>query len=131
MSRPWWATPLAAFCALTVLFLVVRDLFVPAARETEVWLGVELRGRLALLTAPLHWLLFAAGAWGFWALRPWVWPWSSVYAFHVAVSHLLWNLWSPAGGGWSAGVGQLVLFSVPAFALLFARPPRLPSGLAA
>jgi hypothetical protein len=122
-ARPRWATGLAAFCASTVVFLVVRDLFVPAARDTEVWLGFELHGRAARLTAPLHWAVFAAGAWGFWALRPWVWPWASIYAFQIALGHLVWNLTSTSGGGWAAGLWQLALLSLPAFVLLWARPP--------
>jgi hypothetical protein len=121
-SRPWWATVLSVFCALTVVFLISRDLFVPHVRETEVWLGFELRGWLARLTAPLHWMIFGIGAWGFWSLRPWVWPWASVYAFSIAVGHLIWNLTSDSGGGWAPGLWQLALFSAPAVALLWARP---------
>ena len=109
------------FCALTVVFLAGRDLFIPHARDTEVWFGFELRGWLALLTAPLHWLLFGAGAWGFWASRPWVWPWASAYAFYIALSHLVWNLSSPSGGGWVSGLSQLALFSIPAVMLFWAR----------
>lgn len=123
--RPWWATTLAGFCAATVLFLVVRDLFVPEVRNTEVWFGLELRGVLAWVTAPLHWLVFAVGAWGYWFLRPWIWPWASVYAFYVAVSHLVWNVTSPAGGGWTDGLWQLAAFSVPAVLLLGARPRQV------
>jgi hypothetical protein len=106
-----------------VVFLVVRDLWLPAVRDTEVWLGFELHGFWARATAPLHWAIFAVGAWGFWQLRPWIWPWASVYAFSIAVGHLAWNLTSEAGGGWTAGLWQLGLFSLPALALLWARPP--------
>lgn len=122
IDRPRWATALALFCGASVVFLVYRDLFVPHVREVEVWLGLELHGPLALVTAPLHWLVFVVGAWGFWTVRPWIWPWASVYALYVAVSHLVWNLASPNGGGWKAGLAQLVLFSLPAVALLWARP---------
>lgn len=120
-TRPWWATGLALFCAGTLLFLAARDLFVPHVRDTEVWLGFEVHGRAARLTAPLHWAVFAAGAWGYWHVRPWIWPWASVYAFVIAGSHLIWNLTSPSGGGLAAGLWQLALFSIPALALLWAR----------
>ncbi len=120
--RPWWATSMAAFCAATVLFLIYRDLTIPHVRNTEVWFGFEVTGALAWATAPLHWAFFAIGAWGYWRGAPWIWPGASVYAFYIAVSHLIWNLTSPHGEGWSAGLWQLALFSVPAVALLFARP---------
>lgn len=128
-QRPGWALALALFCAATVVFLAARDLFVPHVRDTEVWLGFELHGTAARLTAPLHWAIFAAGAWGYWAMRPWIWPWASVYAFSIAVGHLVWNLTSPPGGGWFAGLWQLGLFSIPAVVLLWARPqsPARPS----
>lgn len=122
--RPGWATALSLFCVATTLFLVARDLFVPRARDTEVWLGIELHGLLAWLTAPLHWVLFAAAAWGYWRMRPWVWPWASVYAFQIAIGHLVWNLTSPSGGGLLAGLWQAGLLSLPAVLLLWARPSR-------
>ena len=121
-ARPPWATLLSAFCVISVLFLVYRDLFVPHVRDTEVWLGFELHGGPARVTAPVHWSIFGIGAWGYWKMRPWVWPWASVYALYVAVSHLVWNLVSPSGGGWSAGFWQLALFAIPAVVLLGARP---------
>ena len=67
-------TALAAFCALTVAFLVPRDLFFAETRDVEVWFGFEMRGAAALLTAPLHWAVFALGACGFWRARPWIAP---------------------------------------------------------
>jgi hypothetical protein len=109
---------LSLFCVATLFFLIFRDLFVPDARDTEVWFGFELHGALAWATAPLHWAIFGAGAWGFWRGRPWISPWASVYAFYIAASHLIWNLVSPSGGGLGDGVVQLVLFSIPALALL-------------
>lgn len=113
---------LAVFCAATVAFLVVRDLYVPHVRDVEVWLGFELTGRAAELSAPLHWAIFAAGAWAFWTGRSWVWPWATAYAAYVAVSHLIWNLASASGGGLLAGLSQLALFSLPVVFLLWARP---------
>jgi hypothetical protein len=114
------------FCAVTVGFLSTRDLLVPHVRDTEVWLGFELHGWLARITAPLHWLIFAIGAWAFWTVRPWVWPWASAYAAYIALSHLIWNVHSPDGGGWASGAWQFGLFSIPAIALLWARPGRRP-----
>jgi len=81
---------MALFCALTVVFLAWRDLFVPAARDTEVWGGFELHGAAAHWTAPLHWLIFATGAWGFWRARPWIVPAAVAYIAYVALSHVIW-----------------------------------------
>ena len=121
-GRSLWASGLSVFCLGTLIFLVWRDLTIPEVRDVEVWLGFELRGAAAVLTAPLHWSIFAAGAWGFWHSRPWVWPWAAVYACSIALSHLIWNLSSASGGGWCAGVWQFGLFSLPAVGLLWARP---------
>jgi hypothetical protein len=111
-------TTLAAFCGLTILFLVPRDLFFAETRDVEVWLGFEVRGRAALLTAPLHWAIFAVGAWGFWRARPWITTAAAVYAFYIALSHLIWSEASPYGNGWRIGLLQAALFSVPGWLLL-------------
>ena len=74
-------TALAVFCLLSVVFVVSRDLFRAETRDVEVWLGFELRGTAALLSAPLHWALFALGAWAFWRARPWIWPAAAAYVF--------------------------------------------------
>lgn len=116
--HPRWMTALSLFCLGTVLFLVARDLLVPAARDVEVWFGFELRGRSALLTAPLHWAIFLVGAWGFWFRRAWVLSAAAAYAFYVALSHLVWSGVSPNGHGWIAGLALALVFSVPGFLLL-------------
>jgi hypothetical protein len=114
-------TAAAAFCAATVLFLAARDLFDPSARDVEVWLGFELHGAAARWTAPLHWLVFGAGALGFWRARPWVVPAAATYAFTIALSHLIWNLVSPHGHGWPAGIAEAAVLSLPGIWLLCAR----------
>lgn len=111
-------TGLAGFCVATVLLLAFRDLFVAEAREVEVWFGLELRGGAALATAPLHWAIFALGAWAFWTQRPWILPAAAGYAFYVAASHLVWSALSPEGWGLRAGFGLALLFAAPGFVLL-------------
>ena len=118
MGRPWWMTAMSVFCLATVAFLVPRDLFLDRTRDVEVWLGFELRGTLALLTAPIHWAIFLVGAWAFWTQRSWILPSAAAYAFYIALSHLVWNEVSPHGGGWVAGVAQALAFSVPGVLLL-------------
>ena len=94
-ARPWWMTALALFCAVTVVFLSYRDLFVPHVRDVEVWGGFELHGAAARWSAPLHWLIFAVGAVGFWRARPWIVPSAAAYTLYVALSHLVWWLRAP------------------------------------
>ena len=112
-------TALAALCALTILFLVPRDLFFPETRDIEVWLGFELHGLAARLTAPLHWAVFAVGAWAFWTAQPWIPRAAAGYVFYVALSHLIWSEASPHGNGWQAGLAQAALISIPGLLLLW------------
>ena len=112
----------ALFCAATVPFLIWRDLFLPEVRDVEVWFGFELRGAAAIATAPLHWAIFVVGAWAYARERAWVWPWAALYAFGIAISHVVWNLTSPSGGGAVDAAWQFVLFSIPAAGLLALRP---------
>ncbi len=81
---------MAAFCVLSLVFLVYRDLAIPEVRDTEVWLGFELHGAAALLTAPLHWAIFAAGAWAHWTQQRWIARATAYYILYVAISHLIW-----------------------------------------
>ena len=118
---------LALFCAATVAFLVWRDLFVPEARDVEVWLGFEVHGRAARATAPLHWAIFAAGAWAAWTRRPWVLPAAAGYAGVVAASHVVWSVTSPHGRGLLAGLAQAAALSLPALLLWRAARRRGPA----
>ncbi len=117
-ERPRWMTAMAALCLVTVIFLVPRDLFFPETRDVEVWFGFELRGTAALLTAPIHWAIFAVGAWAFWTRQPWIVPAAAGYAFYIALSHLVWSEVSPNGRGWPTGLLQAAVLSVPGFLLL-------------
>jgi len=118
-------TVLAALCLITLLVSLSRDLFFAEYREVEVWLGFEIRGWLALLTAPLHWAIFGVGAWAFWTRRPWVVPWAAAYLFYVALSHLVWSEASLNGRGWPIGIAQAIAISAFGFLLLRAAS-RLP-----
>lgn len=117
-TRPGWMTVGAVLCAATVIISVIRDLFVPASRTVEVWFGIEITGWLALATAPLHWAIFAAGAWAFWTGRTSVLTWAAVYLFYAAFSHLVWSEASPHGRGWPIGLVQAAVISGIAYFLL-------------
>lgn len=120
--RPWWMNGLFVFCLYMTFVYLPFDLFwKPVEQDEEVWFGVTLHGWPAKLTAPLHWAIYAAGAFGFWKMRPWMWPWAAVYAAQVCVAMLVWNLLDPRGGGWLSGLIAAAVFMVPTVALWRAR----------
>jgi len=120
-SRPWWMTVLAVVCAAAFVINVARDLLIPELRHVEVWFGVEVTGLAALATAPLHWLIFAVGAWACWNRLPWAVPAAATYIFYVAFSHLVWSEVSENGRGWPIGLSQAAGISLFGMLLLYAR----------
>jgi hypothetical protein len=79
----------------------------PVAGDEEVWFGIVFRGWAAKLLALPHAAIYALGAYGFWRMRPWMWPWAAAYAAQVALSMLIWGIVNLEGLG-----GMLVaLFS--------------------
>ncbi|MFK7916077.1 MAG: hypothetical protein AB8B93_19345 [Pseudomonadales bacterium] len=120
--RPWWMQLLLAFCLYMTFVYMPFDLFIkPVAEDEEVWFGFVLHGWWAKATAPLHWLIYAAGAYGFWHMRSWMWPWAALYASQVVIAMLVWNLLDARGGGWTGGLIAAGLFAIPAVALWRAR----------
>ena len=116
--RPWWMHALLGFCLfMTFLYLPYDIFFKPVAADEEVWFGFVLRGWWAKATAPLHWLIYAAGAYGFWRMARWMWPWAAIYCGQVALAMLVWNVVDERGGGWPAGLVAGALFLVPTVAL--------------
>ncbi|HEU4428386.1 MAG TPA: hypothetical protein VFT98_06500 [Myxococcota bacterium] len=120
--RPRWMTAMAALCAFGTAWLIFRDLTKPEVRDVEVWLGFELHGRAALLTAPLHWAILAAGAWAYFTQRRWIALATALYLHYVALSHLIWSEMSDNGRGWPTGLLQAAVFS--ALAIPFWRQHR-------
>ena len=117
-ARPWWMNALLAFCLYMTFIYLPYDLFVkPVAADEEVWFGFVLRGWWAKATAPLHWLIYAAGAWGFWRMSRWMWPWAALYCGQVAVAMAVWNVVDARGGGWLPGMVAAAVFLVPTVAL--------------
>lgn len=121
-------TLLWAFCLYMTFAYMPFDLFFkPVAEDEEVWFGFVLTGWAAKATEPLHWLIYGAGAYGFWKMSRWMWPWAAVYAAQVMIAMLVWNLVDPRGAGWIAGLVAAAIFAVPTVALWRAkarfRPP--------
>ncbi len=92
-GRPFWINALMVFCAWMAFVYVPWDfLWKPVAHDEEVWVGVMLRGWGAKLTEPLHAAIYAAGFYGFYRMRSWMWPWAAVYAGSVALGMLVWPI---------------------------------------
>jgi hypothetical protein len=120
--RPWWMNLMFAFCVYMTFVYLPFDLFIkPVAQDEEVWFGFVLHGWAAKATAPLHWLIYAAGAWGFWRMRAWMWPWAALYCLQVAIGMIVWSVVDPRGSGVVAGAIAFVVFLVPTIALWRAR----------
>ena len=135
--RPWWMNGIWLFCLYMTFIYMPFDLFLkPVAEDEEVWFGFTLHGWAAKATEPLHWAIYAAGAYGFWRMRPWMWPWAALYIGQVVVAMAVWNLLDPRGGGLWMAIVSGGLIAVPMVALwraraLFADRPDQPSELPA
>jgi hypothetical protein len=118
---------LMLFSAYMAFVYVPWDfLMKPLALDEEVWFGVRLHGWAAKATEPLHLAIYAAGAYGFWHMRRWMWPWAAVYTAQVAIAMAVWPLLYPndAGGhvgGAVLGAVAFLLFGALAVALWRAR----------
>lgn len=121
--RPLWMNALLLFCAWMTLVYVPWDLFAkPVALDEEVWFGVRFHGAWAKALAVPHWAVYAAGLVGLWGMRPWMWPWASLYVGQVAFSMLVWPLLYVGGlGGLASGLVSGALFAWLARALWRAR----------
>jgi hypothetical protein len=121
--RPWWMNLMFWFCLYMSFVYMPFDLFFkPVAVDHEIWFGIALTGWWAKATEPLHWLIYGLGAWGFWRMKRWMWPWAAVYATQVVIAMLVWNVVNENGRGWIGGLVAAALFAVPTVALWRARP---------
>jgi hypothetical protein len=123
-GRPWWMNVLMVFCGAMAFVYVPWDFFMkPVAVDEEVWFGIRFHGASAKLLAVPHWVVFALGAYGFRKMRPWMWPWASLYAAQVAVGMLIWNgIYVGGFVGLLLGLVSFMPFLGIAWALWEARP---------
>jgi hypothetical protein len=128
--RRWWMNAVMLFCAYMTFLHMPFDFFLkPVAHDAEAWFGFLVYGWAAKATEPIHWALYGAGAYGFWRLRPWMWPWAALYTAQVALGMLVWNI-AYVGGflGWLGGLAAFVPLGALAVGLWQARerfaPPR-------
>jgi hypothetical protein len=97
---------LMLFCAYMAFVYVPWDLTMKPTRfDDEVWFGVRFHGVWAKLLEIPHGFVYAAGTYGFWRMRRWMWPWAALYVAQVAFSFF----WFPILYG---GRGRLSAFDV-------------------
>lgn len=111
-KRSWWMNVMFGFCLFMTLFYLPYDLFFkPIERDEEVWFGLVLRGVWAKATAPLHWAIYAACAWGFWKMRSWMWPWAAVYCAQITIGMVVWGITDPRGAALTGGIAGIVFLT--------------------
>jgi hypothetical protein len=117
--RPWWMNLIFGFCLFMTFVYMPFDMFLkPVADDQEVWFGLLLEGWAAKLTEPIHWAIYAAGAYGMWKMKTWMWPWAAVYALQVAISM---GVFSLTRGSLVSAAVSFAIFMIPTVALLGAR----------
>ena len=122
-TRPWWMNLIFYFCVYMTFLYMPFDMFIkPVAEDHEIWFGFSLTGWWAKATEPLHWLIYGAGAYGFWRMKSWMWPWAAVYAGQVVIAMVVWNVVNVKGAGLVGGLIAGAIFLVPMVALWRARP---------
>jgi short-subunit dehydrogenase len=88
------------FCFyMAVVHIPLDFLRTPLARDDQVWFGIVFHGWAAKVGEMAHWAVYAAGAYGLWRLRTWMWPWAAVYAAQVAFSMFIWFVVHRGGPG--------------------------------
>ena len=120
--RPVWMTGVMLFCFYMTFIYMPFDMFIkPVEQDEEVWFGFVLHGWYAKATEPLHWAIYAAGAWGFYHMRAWMTPWAALYTMQVAIAMLVFSGTDPRGAGWVPGLIHAAVFTGLASALWFGR----------
>ena len=120
--RPWWMNLMFYFCVyMTIIYMPFDFFYKPVELDEEVWFGITLHGWYAKLTEPLHWIIYGLGAYGFWKMKSWMWPWASVYLLQVVIAMFFWNQLDPRGGGLVPGLISAAIFCVPLVAMVMAR----------
>ena len=120
-GRPHWMNAIFVFCLFMSFVYMPFDLFwKPVENDVEVWFGFMLHGWWAKATEPLHWAIYAAGAYGFWKMKRWLHPWAALYVAQVAVGMLVWSVLSERATT-LLGAVAFVLFAALAVVLWRAR----------
>ncbi len=120
-KRNWWMNAIFAFCLFMTFIYMPYDIFWKGVEgNDEIWFGFVLTGWTAKLTEPLHWAIYAAGAYGFWKMAGWMWPWAAAYTAQVAIGMAVWALLQP--GSAILALVSFIPFAALTWALWNSRP---------
>jgi short-subunit dehydrogenase len=127
--RPLWMNLLMFVCLYMTFIYVPFDFFIkPIEEDAEAWFGVLVYGRMAKVTEPVHWIIYALGSYGFWRMRPWMWPWASVYTAQLTLGMFAWPIAYIGGAAsWAMGFVSAVFFGGITLLLWRARDHFLPA----
>ena len=117
-KRPWWMNLILLFCLyMTFIYSPFDVVFKPLAEDEDVWFGYMFYGWAAKIGGLVHWVVYAALAWGLWTMRPWAWWATSLYATQVAIAMFMWPLLQGRPEGLVGASIAGLLFAIPAVAL--------------
>lgn len=135
-QRPWWMNLVFYFCVYMTFIYSPWDIYgKPFAHAEDVWFGFTLTGWPAKIGEHIHWLIYAIGAYGFWRMKSWMWPWAAVYSAQVTIAMVVFNIISGPGmgdgrgGGWLASIITGVFFAVLTYYLWREKIPRQQASL--
>ncbi len=127
-KRPWWLNVILLFSLyMTFIYSPFDVLLKPLAEDEDVWFGYMFHGTAAKVGGAVHWVVYAALAWGLWNMTSWAWLLGSLYATQVAIAMFLWPLLQLNSGSWLGASIAGVAFAIPAIAFwrsrtLFSQP---------
>jgi hypothetical protein len=94
----------------------------PMAEDEDVWFGFMFHGWAAKVGGVVHWLVYAALAWGLWRMEAWVWILGSLYTSQVALAMFLWPIMQTDSGSLISSLIAGGLFGIPAVAFWRSKP---------
>lgn len=113
---------LLLFCAFMTFMYLPWDVFIkPLSQDQEVWFGFLFTGWSAKAGGILHWIVYGAGTWGFWKMRPWMHPGAALYVLQIALGMLVWSTMDERSSGLTSGLLVAVPFTVLAICLFRSR----------
>lgn len=115
--RPWWLNLMLLFSLyMTFIYSPFDVVLKPLVEDEDVWFGHVFHGTAAKIGGVVHWVVYAALAWGIWKMRPWTWLLGSLYATQVAIAMLAWPILQNQPNGLIVGAIAGALFALPAIA---------------